>query len=105
MPKEAHAEISHAATPSPLNVATGAPSEADEDEIYIECNPTGESGKKLELRKVPNVTKISKEMKEVLDFILKFLIAFIVIKFAWSLPRLISKNSKKNQPPVQQPAK
>ena len=78
---------------------------ADEDEIYIECNPTGESGKKIELKKIPNVTKISKEMKEVFDFLLIFLIAFVVIKFACSLPRLISKNSKKNHPPVQQPAK
>tara|TARA_A100001015_G_C14844952_1_gene654059 strand:- start:51 stop:1046 length:996 start_codon:yes stop_codon:yes gene_type:complete len=63
------------------------------DEIYIDCKPTGEEGKtEIKLEDKPDM--ISDEIKRVIAMFLKFLIAIILVRIIWFLPKLLDRSGK-----------
>ena len=65
------------------------------DEIYIDCKPTGEEGKKqIVLEDKPNM--IGDEVKKIIAIFLKLLVAIILIRLIWFLPKLFSNSSNKS---------
>lgn len=79
--------------------STDQPS-GNDDDIYIECKPTGKEGKKVTLEDKMDPTAISSEAKNIMMFILKFIAAVIAIKIIWSLPKFFSKRPKPPDPPA-----
>ena len=65
------------------------------DEIYIDCKPTGEEGKKeIVLEDKPNM--IGDEVKKIIAIFLKLLVAIILIRLIWYLPKMFSNSSNKS---------
>lgn len=63
------------------------------DEIYIDCKPTGEEGKpEVTLQDKPNM--ISNEVKKIVAIFLKFLVAIILVRIIWYLPKLLDRSGK-----------
>ena len=72
------------------------------DEIYIDCKPTGNEGKEvITLEEKPGM--IGDEVKRIIAMVLKFLVAIIVVKLIWSMPKLLAKkggsSSNSSSPP------
>jgi len=62
------------------------------DDIYIECKPTGEEGEKTTLQPI-KMDKISKTANTILEVLLKFVIAVIVMYGLWSVPKMFARKS------------
>ena len=79
---------------APVSKPNGASEIASsDDEIYIDCKPTGEEGKtEIKLEDKPDM--ISDEIKRVIAMFLKFLIAIILVRIIWFLPKLLDRSGK-----------